>query len=120
MERVRNYTLKKRILNQVAVSRPQGLARKEFIENLAGNFIVFDNEDNTATGGLENTYGYRGDSAVYSEPVRLEEETDNGITYRFNSWFRTPTTDMYSRLAAYPVFMGLLLKADLASDVYYD
>ncbi len=120
MERVDNYTLKKRILNQVAISRPTGAARKEFIENLAGNFIVFDNVNNTASGGMENAFGYRGDSAVYSEPLRMEEETDNGITYQFNSWFRTPITGMFSRLSAYPVFMELLLKAKLASDVYYN
>jgi uncharacterized surface protein with fasciclin (FAS1) repeats len=118
-ESVDRNILTKRILNQVGTGRPNGFSRKEFIENLAGNFIVFDNVNNTATGGIDNTFGYLGDSTVFRETVLLEEKIDNGITYQFNNWFQTPTTEMYSLLSAYPVFMDLLLKADLADGIYY-
>ena len=106
----------KRILNQVATSLPKGVARKEFIENLAGNFLVFDNEKQTVTGGLENTWGYRGDSIIHAEARLLEEPSDNGQTYDFGAWFNTPVSGMYNRLSGYPAFMDLIRKAGLINE----
>jgi uncharacterized surface protein with fasciclin (FAS1) repeats len=117
--RMDRNTLTKRIMNQVGTRRPKGIARKEFIENLAGNFIVIDNEKKTVTGGMDNTYGYLGDSLVFAESFLLEEEIDNGITYQFSNWFTTPATDMYAMLSSYGFFWDLLVKAGLADVVYY-
>jgi uncharacterized surface protein with fasciclin (FAS1) repeats len=111
--------LTKMVLNQVGLSTPRGYASKEFIENLAGNFIVVNNEDNTVSGGLPNYWGYNGDSVIDIHPVELEELTDNGITYDVKGWFNTPITDMYSRLSTYPHFFDLIDEAGLFDDVYY-
>jgi uncharacterized surface protein with fasciclin (FAS1) repeats len=108
--------LTKRILNQVATSLPKGLARREFIENLAGNFLVFDNEEQTVTGGLDNLWGYRGDSIIHAEARLLEEPLDNGLTYDFGAWFNTPTAGMYNRLSQYNAFMNLIRKAGLINE----
>lgn len=105
--------LTKRLLNQVGTSVPTGLPRKEFIENLAGNFIVVNNSDQTVRGGSDNVYGYLGDSVITIQPVLLEEPTDNGHTYSVDSWFSTPRVDMYSRLTSFSKFLELTIKAGL-------
>ena len=112
-------TLTKMILNQTGTSTPRGIAKKEFIENLAGNFIVVNNEDNTVSGGLPSVWGYNGDSAILLTPVQLDEPTDNGKTYDVGGWFKTPVTTMYSRITSYPHFFDLLDRAGLYDDIYY-
>jgi len=111
--------LTKMILNQVGTYLPRGNARKEFIENLAGNFIVVNNEDNSVSGGLPNVWGFNGDSVIEVIPVRLEEETDNGITYDSRGWFNTPISDMYANITSYPHFFDLIEKAGLYDDIFY-
>ena len=111
--------LTKMILNQVGISLPRGSANKEFIENLAGNFIVVNNQENTVSGGLSNKWGYNGDSVVDIHPLLLEEESDNGKTYEVTGWFTTPISDMYSRITSYSHFFDLIKQAELFDDVYY-
>jgi len=111
--------LAKRILNQVAAYPPKGIARREFIENLAGNFLVFDNENNTVTGGVKNAWGYLGDSAIVLEPVLFEEPTDNGLAYKFEGWFNTPIKDLFTAISEYPHFMNLINKANLYNPQLY-
>ena len=111
--------LTKMILNQVGISLPRGTANKEFIENLAGNFIVINNQENTVSGGLPNKWGYNGDSVVDIHPLLLEEESDNGKTYEVTGWFTTPITDMFSRITSYPHFFNLIRQAGLYDEVYY-
>jgi uncharacterized surface protein with fasciclin (FAS1) repeats len=105
--------LSKKILNQVGTSVPTGVPRKEFIENLAGNYIVVNNEDHSVKGGGNSVFGYLGDSIIAIRPVPMEEPTDNGRTYRVDSWFSPPRIDMYSRLTSYPKFLELMTKAGL-------
>jgi len=114
----RNH-LTKMILNHVGTSLPRGSANREFIENLAGNYIVVNNLDNSANGGLPNYWGYNGDSAVEKYPVQLEEETDNGKTYDVMGWFTIPTSDMYARIISYPHFYNLIIEAGLFNPIYY-
>ncbi|MDX2432146.1 MAG: fasciclin domain-containing protein, partial [Bacteroides sp.] len=111
--------LTKAILNQVGISLPRGSANKEFIENLAGNYIVINNQDNTVTGGLPNRWGYNGDSVVEIHPILLEEESDNGRTYDVTGWFSMPISDMYSRITSHPHFFNLIDQAGLFDNVYY-
>lgn len=111
--------LTKMILNQVGTKVPTGFANKEFIENLAGNFLVINNIDNTITGGLPNTWGYHGDSIFQYNPVQLEEDTDNGKTYDVKGWFNTPVATMYAWITAYPSFYNLIVKAGLFDNVFY-
>lgn len=111
--------LTKAILNQVGTKLPRGSANKEFIENLAGNFLVINNLDNTVSGGLPNTWGYNGDSAIHYQPVQLEEDTDNGKTYDVRGWVTTPITTMYARITSYPTFFNLIDQAGLYDPVFY-
>ncbi len=119
MQGVSSNQLAKRILNQVGSSLPQGIARREFIENLAGNFLVFDNENQTVTGGIDNAWGYLGDSAIHLEPVLFEEPTDNGLAYKFEGWFNMPVGTIYTVISNYSAFMELITKAELNDPQFY-
>lgn len=118
-QKISRNQLTKMILNHVGTLVPRGSANKEFIENLAGNYIVVNNIDHTANGGLPNTWGYNGDSLVEKYPVQLEEETDNGKTYDVMGWFTNPTSDMYARITSYPHFYNLIVEAGLFDPIFY-
>jgi hypothetical protein len=105
--------LSKRILNQVGLTCPTGIGNKEFIENLAGNYIIVNNIDNTVQGSGINVFGYMGDSAVISNPVELTEPTDNGNTYEVPTWFSFSKTELFSITSNYFNFYSLLIKAGL-------
>jgi uncharacterized surface protein with fasciclin (FAS1) repeats len=113
--------LGKRILNQVAVSRPAGVGRKEFLENLAGNYITVDNENNLVYGSKPNSFGYLGDSLLTpdSPPVRLAEPTDNGETYDVLSWFSFNKTTLFALVQSYSKFYELLIKAGMVDAKNY-
>jgi len=111
--------LAKRIMNQVGISLPNGSANKEFIENLAGNYIIWDNVNNTVQGGVHNVFGWKGDSLITIHPVLLEEPTDNGKTYRVTGWFQNVNKVMYNALSGYPKFKSLLIKAGLYDEIRY-
>jgi len=107
--------LAQRILNQVATRPPTGMARREFLKNLANNFLVFDNELQTVTGGIENTWGYGGDSILEDiQPVLFEEPTDNGQAYRFDAWFETPRRQIWGVISGYSGFRQLIDDAGLS------
>jgi hypothetical protein len=112
--------LSKMILNHVGISSPEGIADKEFIETLAGNYIVWNNLEATVQGARPNTFGYNGDSIIDITPVPLEEPADNGTTYRVNGWFSSVGTDMFTALAGYPKFRNLLEKAGLYNSKLYE
>lgn len=114
--------LAKRILNQVAVNRPVGDARKEFLENLAGNYIVIDNTNNTAQGSKPNVYGYLGDSILVPNlpPVKLDEPTDNGETYEVKSWFGYSKNTLFALVQSYAKFYSLLAQAGMIDTKKYE
>lgn len=106
--------------NHIGIETPVGTARKEFIPNLAGNYIVFDHEENVITGGVNSTFGLNGDSTIFLNPVILDEPTDNGITYEIGAFLSFTQTEMYSLLTNFPDFAALLGKAGFIDSVYYD
>lgn len=113
--------LGRRILNQVGTSLPNGSASKEFIETLGGNYIIWDNTDNTVQGTRANTFGYRGDSVIYYTPQTFEEPTDNGTAYDVKTWFSFSKTELYSILfSRYRYFVDLLEKAGLYDTKLYE
>jgi len=121
MERMTTKILSKRILNQVGINTPKGIADKEFIENLAGNYIVFDNLTNEVRGGSESKYGYLGDSTITVIAQELNIFADNGITYKVNGWFNPPNNNMYSALALNSYyFFDLIKKAGLYNNKTFD
>lgn len=105
--------LTKRILNQIGTSLPTGMADKEFIETLGGNFIIWNNVDQTVQGSRNNVWGWQGDSAVTVIPEELPEPADNGITYTVPHFFRHSNTQMYGGLSGFPYFRDLLEKVGL-------
>ncbi len=113
MEKMTPKILSKRILNQVGINTPKGIANKEFIENIAGNYIVFNNLTNEVRGGIECKYGYNGDSTITVIAEELNQVADNGITYKVNSWLTPPNYNMYSALSVRVHFHNLIKKAGL-------
>ncbi len=101
MTGVSRDVLTKRLLNQVGVSLPTGKADKEFIENLAGNYIIVDNANNTVQGTAPNVHGYLGDSVITIQPRELSaprDYPDNGKVYDVNGWFHFTKSTLYSKM----------------------
>ncbi len=113
--------LRTMLLNQIAVDRPKGVARKEFIRNLAGNFIIVNNETGEFSGTGATTDGYRGDLVMPEYPNVLSDLVDNGITYDVKNWFSFSGASLFSKISTdYPKFHGLLKKAGLTNDKSYN
>ncbi len=100
------------LMNHIAVGQPKGIARKEFIKTLTGNFIVFDNVTNEVKGTSATTYGYRGSETVHVIPQIISTNSDNGKTYEIDSWFSFSATRIFSIISTkFPKFHALLEKA---------
>ena len=122
-ERIPNNDLRKRILNQVGESVPTGIANKEFIRNLGGNYIIFNNENGTVRGSSPTIFGYNGDSIINLKPRPIyQNETDNGQVYEVNSWFSFLIGSSYYGflIKQSPEFLNLLTKAGLFDETYFD
>ena len=113
--------LRKKILNQIAISPPRGIAKKEFIRNLGDNYIIVDNVENTVSGSAPSTQGVGGEH-VDLKPELYSEETDNGNVYVVNSFFNFASgTNYYSLfISKYIKFFNLLSKAGLYDLSYYN
>lgn len=102
------------LLNQVAVERPRYTANKEFLQNLAGNYLIWDNAKGTVSGTEQSTVGLTG-PLTNIEPIKISNDTDNGDTYQASSWFKFKAREMYSTISSsYPDFQALISKAGLA------
>lgn len=121
-QKVSTYDLRKRLLNQIAVSTPVASANKEFIRNLAGNYIVLEHDKGTVSGSRPTTFGFNGNEIIDLIPVPYEEETDNGIVYQVDAFFSFKSAGGYYGylISEYPEFLDLLKKAGLYDPVYYD
>ncbi len=105
------------LLNHIAVGQPEGLARKEFIRNLAGNFIKVNNETGEYSGTGTTTFGFRGTEEMPNFPTVISTNADNGTTYDIDNWFSFSSANMFTRISSgYPKFHALLKKAGLSLD----
>ncbi|HER08234.1 MAG TPA: hypothetical protein ENO20_04920 [Bacteroides sp.] len=105
------------ILNHVGKRTPFGIARKEFIQNLAGNYLVVNNLTGEVAGTAPTTEGYRGESVVPEFPEQISTDADNGITYRIRNWLSFSASNLFVQISSnYPVFHNLLRKAGLTID----
>lgn len=108
------------LLNHVAVDQPNGLARKEFIFNIAGNILTFNNETGEVSGTGTTTVGFRGAEPAPEFPKVLSDVVDNGTTYDIQNWFSFVSSSLYSKISSsYPKFHNLLVKAGLADTRLY-
>ena len=108
------------LLNHIGTRSPRGVARKEFIKNRKGNFLILDNETGEISGTAPTTFGYRGSKQVSVIPKKLGDETDNGTTYDIKNWFSFTATTLYNLISQnYPEFHQLLRQAGLSNDNLY-
>lgn len=114
--RLSRTSLRNLLLNHIAEYQPNGMARKEFIPNLAGNYLIFDNETGEVKGTAPTTDGYQGSTFVPEFPKVLFN-ADNGITYDIQNWFSFSGTSLYAQISSkFPKFHALLQKAGLSLD----
>lgn len=103
-------------LNHIAVREPLGIARKEFIPNLAGNFLIFNNVTGEVRGTAKTTVGYNGGETSIVIPERIDIDADNGSTFEIDDWFSFSTTSLYLLLQSrFPDFFQLIVQAGLAN-----
>jgi len=108
------------LMNHICKGVPTGLTNKEFLRNLAGNFIVINNVSGEAKGTSTTTDGYRGSIPVIVIPKQISVNADNGITYDIDDWFSFSATSMFRKIEVlFPDFHGLLRKAGLTIDNLY-
>jgi uncharacterized surface protein with fasciclin (FAS1) repeats len=112
--------LRNLILNHIGVEQPNGLARKEFIKNLAGNYLIVNNETGEVRGSAPTTIGYLGAVQTTVIPQQISTNADNGKTYDIANWFNFSSGDIFLKIAAnYPAFQNLLRRAGLTLDREY-
>ncbi|MFH0756750.1 MAG: fasciclin domain-containing protein [Bacteroidota bacterium] len=115
--RLNTDDLRTMILNHVAVRTPRGMARKEFIPNMAGNLLIFNNETGEVSGTAPTTFGFQGTIPETNYPVEIDFDADNGKVYEINNWFSFGTSDIYDQISRnYPAFHELLVEAGLARE----
>ena len=112
---ISNLDLTRLLLNQVVIGKPPGICNKEYMPNLAGNYIIYDHMNNEVRGTQQSVFGYKGDSLLTLHPQLIDYPADNGSTYITEAWFRGPETEIYNLLSKYGRFMTLLDKTGLAS-----
>jgi uncharacterized surface protein with fasciclin (FAS1) repeats len=108
-------------MNHIGTETPKGIARKEFIRTLGGNYIVVDNVTKIVSGTLPTTEGYNGSKIVDVIPSQITMETDNGKTYEISNWFNFTAASIYSKLSSsssFSSFHSLLKKAGLADTLH--
>jgi uncharacterized surface protein with fasciclin (FAS1) repeats len=107
------------LLNHIGTHTPRGLARKEFVKNRAGNYLILNNQTGEIRGTGPSTYGYFGSKVEIDYLNQLSSNTDNGKTYDIMNWFSFSATSLYQLISQnYPLFHGFLRKAKLTDDVY--
>ena len=112
-----NEDLRILLLNHIALAQPKGIARKEFIKNLAGNYLIYDNVTKEVKGTGATTIGYRGSKTWVDVPRQISTNSDNGNTYEIDHWFSFTINDIFSTISVnYPKFHALIRKAGLSQD----
>ena len=108
------------LLNHIGLDQPKGNAKKEFIKNMAGNYLIFDNVTKEVKGTASSTYGYKGSQEVHVFPKIISTNADNGTTYEIDNWFSFNASSIFLTISTkYPKFHGLLKKAGLSQDKLY-
>ncbi|MBN2215661.1 MAG: fasciclin domain-containing protein [Bacteroidales bacterium] len=104
------------LLNHIGTAIPKGLANKEFIPNLAGNFLIVNNQTGEVSGTAQTMIGYNGEIPVTVFPTQISTNADNGITYEISNWFSFSAATLYVRLSSSFIdFHSLLINAGLGN-----
>ena len=109
-------SLRNLLLTHICNTQPDGSARKEFIPNLAGTHLIFNNETGEVSGSAPTTVGYGGGEIV-SEIPKVLSVADNGTTYDIENWFSFSGFDLFAQISTkFPEFHNLLIKAGLVRE----
>ncbi|HAQ18185.1 MAG TPA: hypothetical protein DCR40_03010 [Prolixibacteraceae bacterium] len=112
-----NEDLRILLLNHIGVEAPKGVAKREFIKNLAGNYLIFNNETKEVKGNSPTSYGYRGTKFVQVVPRKISENADNGTTFEIDNWFNFSGNSLFNVISSnYLKFHNLMKKAGLSED----
>jgi uncharacterized surface protein with fasciclin (FAS1) repeats len=112
--------LRSLLLNHIGLDKPKGNARKEFIPNQAGNYLIVDNTTGEIRGTDFTKKGYGGSQEVHEIPRQISANADNGTTYEINNWFSFSTTNLYTKIStSYPRFHALIKAAGFDRDKEY-
>ena len=104
------------LLNHIGTAIPKGSAKKEFIPNLAGNFLIVNNQTGEVSGTAQTKIGYNGVIPVTVIPTQISTNADNGITFDISNWFSFSVSNLYTRLSTtFPGFHNLLMTAGLGN-----
>lgn len=110
------------LMNHIGIEVPQGIARKEFIKNMAGNFLIVNNQTGEVSGTAPTKFGYNGTNVVHVVPTLMSNNTDNGKTFDIKNWFSFSSPSLYVVLSnpagSYYKFHNLIKAAGLADDIY--
>lgn len=118
--RLSQKDLRNLLLNHVATQQATGLARKEFIPNLGGGYIVVNNETGEVSGTATTTAGYNGTEPAPNFPRVINANTDNGSGYLIDNWFSFSSATLYNVIQVnYPHFYNLLDQAGLVQKNLY-
>ena len=108
------------LMNHIGMEFPLGTAKKEFIRNMAGNFLIFNQETGEVSGTAPTTIGYKGLEQTTVIPGQISTNADNGRTYDIKNWFNFAAPTLYLKISgSYPAFHSLLKKAGLSLDKEY-
>jgi uncharacterized surface protein with fasciclin (FAS1) repeats len=109
-------SLRNLLLTHITNTQPEGIARKEFIPNLAGTHLIFNNETGEVRGTDPTTVGYDG-GEITSEIPRVLSVADNGTTYDIENWFSFSGFDLFAQISTkFPAFHNLLDNAGLVRE----
>jgi uncharacterized surface protein with fasciclin (FAS1) repeats len=112
--RLSRTSLRNLLLNHIAIFQPTGLARKEFIPTLGGNYLIMNHETGEVSGTAPTTEGYQG-SILKPEFPTVLSIADNGTTYDIQDWFSFSEATLFTQISTnFPKFHALLVKAGLA------
>lgn len=120
MYRLNKNDLRALLLNHVAVDQPRGIARKEFIPTLGGNYLIYNNETGEVSGTDVTTDGYQGLGVMPNYPQQISQGAINGETYQIENWFSFKANNLYSTIqSSYLYFYNLMKKAGLVLEREY-
>lgn len=104
------------LMNHIGTALPKGVANKEFIPNLAGNFLIVNNQTGEVSGTAQTTIGFGGNEPITVVPTQISTNADNGITYETSNWFSFSASDLFTKLSSsFPAFHSLLMNAGLGN-----
>jgi uncharacterized surface protein with fasciclin (FAS1) repeats len=108
------------LFNHIGIEIPNGIARKEFIRNMGGNYLVVNNETGVVSGTAATTIGYLGLEKTSVIPVQISTDADNGITFDIKNWFNFSSNNLFNKISTdHKYFHNLLKKAGLTNDKLY-